>query len=68
MEEERQRFWVNAETHYKHHEYVEGWIWVMGVAKKSIVVAFATGFISGLFGLLWLGFQAAMKVKGVMTG
>lgn len=68
LEEERKQFWVSPETHYQHHEYLEGWIWMMGIAKKSIVIAFATGVVSGLLGLVWLGFQAVVKVKGVVAG
>lgn len=68
LEEERKSFWVDSETHYQHHEWIGGWIWGIGIAKKSVITAFVAGLATGLIGIVWLGIQAAMKVKGIMAG
>lgn len=67
LEEEHKLFWVSPETHYQHHEWVKGWIKTTNIAKKSIIVAFAAGLVSGLLGIIWLGIQVALKIKGAMT-
>lgn len=64
LEEERKKFWVDSKTHYQHHEFIGGWIWGMGIAKKSIIIAFVAGLAAGLLSIIWIGFQVVMKVKG----
>lgn len=67
LEEERKLFWVSPETHYRQHEWVAGWMKTLALAKKSIIVAFAAGMISALLGIIWMGIQVGLKIKGAMT-
>lgn len=68
FDEERKSFWVDSETHYQHHKWVGGWIWGIGIAKKSVITAFVAGLLSGLGVIIWLGIQAAIRVKGIVAG
>lgn len=63
MEESRKKFWVDPETHFLHHKKFEDWNKIIGLAKKSIIVSFVTGFMAGLIGIFWLGFKAYMAIK-----
>ena len=67
LENAHKDFWVNAETHFIHHQAIEGWLKTFGVAKKSIVVSFVVGLFAGLITIFWLGFAAFMKLKGGIT-
>ncbi len=64
MEEARKKFWVDAETHFIHHQSLESWMKTFGLVKKSVVVSFVTGFVAGFIGIFWLGFEAYMNMKG----
>ena len=64
MEEARKKFWVDAEQHYIHHKSIESWIKTFGLVKKSVIVSFVTGFVVGLIGIFWLGFETYMSLKG----
>ena len=64
MEDARKKFWVDAETHFIHHQSIEGWIKTFGLVKKSVIVSFITGFIAGVIGFFWLGFETYMNIKG----
>jgi len=64
MEESRRKFWVDPETHFLHHNRIDGWIKTLGLVNKSILVSFLTGLVAGLISIFWLGFVAYMKLKG----
>ena len=64
MEDARKKFWVDAETHFIHHQSIESWKKTFGLVKKSVIVSFITGFIAGLIGLFWLGFETYISLKG----
>ena len=64
LEDARKKFWVDPETHFIHHNEIENWIKTFGLVKKSIVMTFVTGVVTGLIGIFWLGIVAYMKLKG----
>ena len=64
IENARKKFWVDPETHFIHHNEIENWLKTFGIVKKSIVVSFVTGVVTGLIGIFWLGISAYMKMKG----
>lgn len=64
IEDARKKFWVDPETHFIHHSEIEGWIKTFGLVKKSIVMSFVTGIVTGLIGIFWLGMAAYIKLKG----
>ena len=64
MEDARKKFWVDAETHFIHHQSIENWLKTFGLVKKSVVVSFVTGFGAGLIGIFWLGIKTYVKIKG----
>ena len=68
MEEEREKHWVDSQTHYEHHRFLKGWVWVFNIMKKSAIVAFAAGLVAGLLTVIWAGFKALVAVKGAMGG
>ena len=64
MEDARKKFWVDAETHFVHHQSIENWMKTFGLVKKSVVVSFVTGVGMGLIGIFWLGVKTYMKITG----
>ena len=64
MEDARKKFWVDAETHFIHHQSIENWLKTFGLVKKSVVVSFVTGVGAGLIGIFWLGVKTYMKLTG----
>ena len=64
MEDARKKFWVDAETHFIHHQSIEGWIKTFGLVKKSVLFSFVTGVGAGLIGIFWLGVSTYIKLKG----
>jgi hypothetical protein len=68
LEEEREKHWVDLQTHYEHHRFIKGWVWALGVMKKGALLSFIGGLITGVGMLVWLGLQAAIKLKGVVGG
>ena len=64
MEDARKKFWVDAETHFIHHQSIENWLKTFGLVKKSVVVSFVTGLGAGLIGIFWLGVKTYIKLKG----
>lgn len=64
MEDARKKFWVDAETHFIHHQSIENWIKTFGLVKKSVVVSFVTGVGAGFIGIFWLGVKTYVKLKG----
>ena len=68
LEEERNKHWVDSQTHYEHHRFLKGWVWVFNIMKKSAIVAFATGIVAGIITVFWAGFKALVAIKGTMVG
>ena len=68
LEEEREKHWVDPQTHYEHHRFLKGWVWVFNVMKKSAIVAFATGIVAGILAVVWAGVKALIAVKGAIGG
>lgn len=64
MEDARKKFWVDAETHFVHHQSIENWIKTFGLVKKSVVISFVTGVGAGLIAIFWLGVKTYVKLKG----
>lgn len=64
IEEARKKFWVDPETHFIHHNEIEGWIKTFGLVKKSVLISFVTGVFAGLTGIFWIGFKTYIKLKG----
>ena len=63
LDDARKKFWVDPETHFVHHKEIEGWIKTFGLVRKSVVVSFVTGVVTGLIGIFWLGVSAYMKMR-----
>lgn len=64
LEESRKKFWVDAETHFIHHQVVDGWIKTFGLVKKSVLASFVTGVMATIAAVIWLGAKAYMKITG----
>ena len=59
--EELKSFYVDRETHYKHHEFIEEWIGWTKQCKSVVLKTLMSGFLMALLGLIALGF--IFKVK-----
>lgn len=56
INEEVHEFWVERETHYKHHEFIESWIkWTDRVSNAAVQTLIKSVIIFFL-GLLAIGF------------
>ncbi len=60
FEEEFQSFYVDSETHYQHHQFVQGLIsWMddtRGTVRKTLIHALVWGLLSLLlFGFIFFG-------------
>jgi hypothetical protein len=64
LAEAHKDFWVDPETHYVHHVWVEKWTKVSDWVGKSFVKTFISGIVIGLFALIVLGAVAYVKIKG----
>ncbi len=65
LKEEREKHWVDPQTHYEHHRFIKGWVWAFNLMKKSAIISFIGGFIVGLGTLVWAGIKALIAIKGV---
>lgn len=62
IKDEVKEFYVDRETHYKHHEFVGGLIEALNNIKNSATRTITTVIVLGLLGLIALGFW--MKTRG----
>lgn len=68
MEEEREKHWIDPKTHHEHHHFLKGWVWAVCIMKKSAIIAFVGGVITGLLVVAWTGIKALIAIKGVVVG
>ena len=56
MKEETHEFWIERETHYRHHEFIESWIKWSDRVSNVAVSTLIKSVVLFILGLLALGF------------
>lgn len=58
MTEQMKDFYVDRETHYQHHEFIDGMMEWSRSWKSTCMRAIANALVMGVIGLLLLGYIA----------
>lgn len=66
--EEKELYWIPPKDHHEHHRVLGNWLWAVNLMKRSALIAFVGGLVTGFGFIVWLGIKAVLKAKGGFVG
>lgn len=61
IDEKKSEFWVDAEIHYQHHQFISNWMAWSDNIKSTTVKTIVRVVVSALLALMAVGFYCKWK-------